>query len=270
VTAIQLAEFWGEISGSAFTRSALESSIRDPLLRYIHRVIACTFLGRRHSTEKCSALDLLCLRSIVRAEEPNLACLLLASFDRSRRAGTDSRLALGPYVTRIAQHLGVLQRYPIEYLTPGPPCGRFGIDEMRLAGMLTYQGPLAWVQLPPVMGPQVVPPPGTDAEAAMQQVVPPQRQRILPAHQRQHADHPRRQPPPAPVTLEGLRDQVFTAIEELRQGQLRQDRVLRIILTQLGLPIPDFFVEPPPPQPQPQQQHPEQPADVQPPPAPEE
>jgi hypothetical protein len=32
VTDLQLAAFWGEIAGTAFTRSAVESSIRDPVL----------------------------------------------------------------------------------------------------------------------------------------------------------------------------------------------------------------------------------------------
>jgi hypothetical protein len=73
--------------------------------------------------------------------------------------------------------------------------------------------------------------------------------------------------------LQGLRDQVFTAIDEIRQGQtelrqgqseirqaqLRQDQVFRMMLTSLGLPIPDFFAEP-------QQQQ----SDIQPPPGPED
>ncbi|KAL8223230.1 hypothetical protein R6Q57_020629 [Mikania cordata] len=49
---VDLSEFWATIADSPFSTSMLESDIRDPLLRYIHRVLECTLvgLGRRRST----------------------------------------------------------------------------------------------------------------------------------------------------------------------------------------------------------------------------
>ncbi|KAL8217790.1 hypothetical protein R6Q57_021163 [Mikania cordata] len=39
---VDLSEFWATIADSPFSTSMLESDIRDPLLRYLHRVLACT------------------------------------------------------------------------------------------------------------------------------------------------------------------------------------------------------------------------------------
>ncbi|KAL8233618.1 hypothetical protein R6Q59_019718 [Mikania micrantha] len=43
---VDLREFWGTIADSPFSTSMVESEIRDPVLRYMHRVLACTVVLR--------------------------------------------------------------------------------------------------------------------------------------------------------------------------------------------------------------------------------
>ncbi|KAI3797667.1 hypothetical protein L1987_32928 [Smallanthus sonchifolius] len=75
----QLHDFWHSIVDGPYSTSLVESSIRDPLIRYIHRLLACTLIGRRSGIEKCSQLDLFCLYCIVGRREANLASILISS-----------------------------------------------------------------------------------------------------------------------------------------------------------------------------------------------
>ena len=115
---LELARFWESITVTAYSRTNHESSIRDPLIRYIHRIIACTIAGRKSGNDKCNTVDLFCLYCILGHGEANLATVLLTGFKKGHRLG--AQLELGTYITRIAAYLGVFDRYPIEHLTPGP------------------------------------------------------------------------------------------------------------------------------------------------------
>jgi len=84
----ELSAFWTSIADSPFSNSMVESDIKDPILRYIHRVLACTMIDRYSGEEKVSWIDLFCIYCIVQGREPNFGCLIAQSFNRGRRGGT--------------------------------------------------------------------------------------------------------------------------------------------------------------------------------------
>ncbi|KAD5961049.1 hypothetical protein E3N88_12522 [Mikania micrantha] len=80
-----LSDFWATIADSPFSTSMVESEIRDPVLRYIHRVLACTVIGRYSGEEKVNWMDLFCLYCMVRGREANVACVMAQSFARESK-----------------------------------------------------------------------------------------------------------------------------------------------------------------------------------------
>ncbi|KAJ0702210.1 hypothetical protein HanPI659440_Chr14g0526781 [Helianthus annuus] len=176
----------------------------------------------------------------------NLATVLADSFSRGRRGGHRAGLAMGTYITRIAENLGVFTRYVPQFLHEGPKTMTFGIRELQQAGIVSWTEPYGWE--PIRQGPQVQPPEGHPAEDLMLQVDPTHRQRPpqrheLPAHQ-----YPRRQPPPEPLTLQSLSgyveqrfDRLEHLIEAIQLGQERQDDALRYMMSTHMMGILDFF-----------------------------
>ncbi|KAL8231561.1 hypothetical protein R6Q57_001339 [Mikania cordata] len=69
----QLGMFWMSIADGAFTSGIVESSIRDPLIRYIHRMVSCTLFGHWAGAEKCNQLDLFCMYSMISHRPANLS-----------------------------------------------------------------------------------------------------------------------------------------------------------------------------------------------------
>ena len=235
VTDSQLAAFWMRIADSAYSTSAVESSIRDPFLRYIHRVLASTLIGRKSGAEKCNQLDVFCLYCIHEGRPANIATILLTSFTRVRRGGGSARIALGPYVFRIAQRLRVFDRYPAHFLTRGLLTIPFNLELMRLARMVEQDEPVRWV--PTCQFVQVPPPADAPAMEAMQRGAPPHRQHALFRGERPQRDHPLRAPRPDRITLEALWDHIDERLD-------RSDRALRLLMTHKGIPIPDWFAAP--------------------------
>ncbi|KAI3744489.1 hypothetical protein L1987_57571 [Smallanthus sonchifolius] len=161
-----LRDFWNSIADGPYSSSLVESSIRDPIIRYIHRILACTLIGRRSGIEKCSQLDLFRLYCIVGRREANLASILISSIARGRRRGPETRLELGPYITRLAECLGVFDRYPGRLLTPGPDTIPYGSVELRLVGIIAMDDPPRFMEIR--LDPKFPPPAGTPADLAIQ------------------------------------------------------------------------------------------------------
>ncbi|KAL8199730.1 hypothetical protein R6Q57_013298 [Mikania cordata] len=207
ITERQLEEFWMSIADGPFTSAIIESSIRDPLIRYVHRMVSCTLIGRRAGAEKCNQLDLLCMYNMISSRPANLACILLSSFARVRRGGATARLDMEPYIGRIALRLGVFHRFPRRFLTEGPKTGRYSLDDMRLAGMCSMADPATWMPARPA-------PERTLDVEVLQRQVPPKRQRILHRAERPPQTFPLRQPRPPRITLESL-------WEESSRGRVR-------------------------------------------------
>ncbi|KAI3821865.1 hypothetical protein L1987_09440 [Smallanthus sonchifolius] len=87
-----------------------------------------------------------------------------------------ARLELGPYISRLAERLGVFDRYPGRLLTPGPETFPYGFVELRLAGIKTMDDLPRFMEVR--QGPQVPPPAGTPTDLAIQMGAPTLRQRI--------------------------------------------------------------------------------------------
>ncbi|KAL8245890.1 hypothetical protein R6Q59_007106, partial [Mikania micrantha] len=95
----------------------VESSIHDPLVRYIHMMISCTPISCRAGAEKCNQLDLFRIYYMISRRPASLSRILLSSFARVRHGVAMASLDLGPYIGRIASRLGVFRRFPCRFLT---------------------------------------------------------------------------------------------------------------------------------------------------------
>ncbi|KAD5508335.1 hypothetical protein E3N88_16038 [Mikania micrantha] len=130
----------------------------------------------------------------------------------------------------IASRLGVFNRFTRRFLTEGPATGRYSLDDMRLAGMCPMDDPARWEPARPA-------PEGPPDVEELQRHVPPERQRILNRVERPQQTFPLHEPRPPRITLDILWE------ESQRQGQ-----ILRLIMSHLGIEIPEWFRAPDPPQ----------------------
>ncbi|KAI7744702.1 hypothetical protein M8C21_010517, partial [Ambrosia artemisiifolia] len=240
VTHMRLEEFWDTIADCAYDQSVPVTHITDPLIRYLHRIIACTILARHDGQEKCSYRDLFVLHAIVTGTEVNIATILLTSLAKGRRAGHDVRLEMGPYIGQLAASLGVFDRYPRLLLTLGPGTDRYSLDEMRAAGMCPPDDPVHWSEVPQARQPrrqrQVERSESSAAAAARLELT-----------ATSHAESSRSHPPVDSLT--DLRDQLFKRIDE-RTEELRREsrerfdvmtRAIRHMMESQGVTVPAYL-----------------------------
>ncbi|KAF5791163.1 hypothetical protein HanXRQr2_Chr09g0391511 [Helianthus annuus] len=243
VGATELREFWSTISDHLFTTTNLITSVRNPVYRYVLMILSTTLVGQKSGENKANWIELFILMCRVQNREINLATVLADSISRSRRGGPRAGLDMGPYITRIARNLGVLDKYLPEFLHEGPKTVTFGLKELQQAGIVSWMEP--YDRKPIRQGPQVQPPEGHPAEDVMLQIDPTHRQRPPQRHELLAHQYPRRQPPPAPLTLESFSvyvEQRFDRLEHLiLTGQDRQEDALRYIMSRHSMGIPDFF-----------------------------
>ncbi|KAJ0667791.1 hypothetical protein HanPI659440_Chr17g0681691 [Helianthus annuus] len=174
VGATELREFWSTISDHPFTTTNLITLVRNPVCRYVLKILSTTLVGRKSGENKANWIELFILMCRVQNREMNLATVLADSFSRSRRGGPRAGLDMGPYITRIAQNLGVFTKYVPEFLHEGPKTVTFGIKELQQAGIVSWTEPIGWE--PIRQGPQVQPPEGHPAKVVMLQIDPTHRQ----------------------------------------------------------------------------------------------
>ncbi|KAF5777544.1 hypothetical protein HanXRQr2_Chr12g0536981 [Helianthus annuus] len=116
----ELKEFWSTISDRPFASMNLITSVRNPVYRYVLKILSTTLVGRKSGENKANWIELFILMCSVQKREMNLATILADSFSRGRRGGIRAGLNLGPYITRIATNLGVFDKYLPEFLHRGP------------------------------------------------------------------------------------------------------------------------------------------------------
>jgi hypothetical protein len=102
----ELVAWWPAIGDGPFTSESRSSDIRDPLYRYLHRLIATSITGRRSGVERCTSRDLFFLRCLLRGTPCHLARGLADYFAGYFRRQTRGGLLGGNFVTRIATSLG--------------------------------------------------------------------------------------------------------------------------------------------------------------------
>ena len=74
-TAKDVLQLWWTVIGDGPHADATTkaTAIRDPLYRYLHRLIAGTILGRCHGTDHCNLRDVFYLRCLLTGRHCNLA-----------------------------------------------------------------------------------------------------------------------------------------------------------------------------------------------------
>ncbi|MFS7973447.1 hypothetical protein Hanom_Chr09g00856651 [Helianthus anomalus] len=209
---------WESISDTEFGQTNLISTVRNPIYRYVLRLLATTLVGRKSGENKANWIELFILMCRVQRREFNLATVLVDSISRGRRGGNRARLDMGPYITRIASHLGVLDIYQPQFLHRGPTTAIFGLEDLQKAGIASWEAPYGWEPIregppvqPPQRGPVDVVEPQQEAEPSGAQQ-PPQTP-VQPVHQAE-----RRVPLPEPLTLEsfsGYVEQRFDRLERM-------------------------------------------------------
>ncbi|KAJ0615088.1 hypothetical protein HanIR_Chr02g0070011 [Helianthus annuus] len=137
----ELEEFWGTISDQPFGSTNLITSVRNPVYRYVLKILSTTLVGRKSGENKANWIELFILMCRVQGKEMNLATVLADSFSRGRRGGIRAGLDMGPYITRIATNLGVFDKYLPEFLHKGPTTAMFGLQDLQKAGIVSWQEP---------------------------------------------------------------------------------------------------------------------------------
>ncbi|XP_035831085.1 uncharacterized protein LOC118480390 [Helianthus annuus] len=140
----ELKEFWKTISNRPFGSTNLITSVRNPVYRYVLKILSTTLVGRKSGENKANWIELFILMCRVQGKEINLATILADSFSRDRRGGHQAGLDMGPYITRIATNLGVFDKYLPEFLHKGPTTAMFGLQELQKAGIVSWQEPYGW------------------------------------------------------------------------------------------------------------------------------
>ncbi|GJT21909.1 hypothetical protein Tco_0891846 [Tanacetum coccineum] len=93
------------------------TSIRDPLMRSCHRLIAFSIVGRSQAPEKVTSTDLFYLKSINvgSVNIPYLLAQYLRRYASRRKRG--ARMSSGQFVARLVEHFGLLTEERLQGLT---------------------------------------------------------------------------------------------------------------------------------------------------------
>ncbi|KAJ0504319.1 hypothetical protein HanHA89_Chr12g0457941 [Helianthus annuus] len=195
----ELARFWETIATTPFLGTNLISAVRDPIHRYILKMLATTVVARRSVENKANWLDLFALMCMVEKRNLNLANFFAWSCNRPRRGGKRAAMDLGPYISRLATNLGALTKYKFEQMRETFPTTYWSIGDLESEGILSSSDPPEWNFR---QGAQVQTPAGVEAVNVLQGAFPRPRQR----HEITAPQHPPRQPGPNPFTHEAAYD----------------------------------------------------------------
>ncbi|KAM0014017.1 hypothetical protein Hdeb2414_s0039g00735311 [Helianthus debilis subsp. tardiflorus] len=153
----ELARFWRTIAISPFSNNMVASDIRDPLYRFVRKILAATLIGK-HEGDKVNQHSLFFLMCMIERRPANLASILSWSLVRPKKGGGQARLYGGPYITMLAANLGVCV---------GPAPSLMELRIFQLARIVTYTDPLAWSEVLPAP-----PSPDPAAEEAARTTIP--------------------------------------------------------------------------------------------------
>ncbi|KAJ0757570.1 hypothetical protein HanOQP8_Chr04g0147661 [Helianthus annuus] len=216
-----LARFCRTIAISPFSNNMVASDIRDPLYRFVHKILAATLIGRHEGDNKVNHHSLFCLMCMVERRPANLASILAWSLVRPKKGGGNSRLYGGPYIMRLAERLGVFADYPAERMHTGLAPSLMELNSFQQARIITYDDPPVWSEV--LLAP---PSPDSAAAEAMQATIPLRYQVPLQRHQLPAREYPIRQPRPEPVTLEDRVDRLYDFVQQVRQEMRDGMRVI--------------------------------------------
>ncbi|KAJ0552947.1 hypothetical protein HanRHA438_Chr08g0342621 [Helianthus annuus] len=107
-----------------------------PIYRFIHK-----------GDNKVNQQSLFCLMCMIEGWPANLASVFAWSMTRPWRGGPGARMYCGPYVTWLAESLGVFTTYLRERMREGPvPC-LMSLKDLQSAGIITYDQPPTWSEM---------------------------------------------------------------------------------------------------------------------------
>ncbi|KAM0007650.1 hypothetical protein Hdeb2414_s0136g00808731 [Helianthus debilis subsp. tardiflorus] len=207
-----LARFWRNIAISPFSNNLVASDIRDPVYRFMHKILTSTLIGK-HEGDKVNQHSLFCLMCMVERRPANLASILAWSLARPKKGGGTARLYGGPYITMLAANLGVFTDFPADRMTLGPVPSLMELRSLQLVRIVTVTDPLAWSEVLPAP-----PSPDPTAEGAAHTTIPERYQVPLQRHQLPAREYPFRPQRPEPLTLDGLYDRVEQVRHEMHLG----------------------------------------------------
>ncbi|KAJ0744619.1 hypothetical protein HanPI659440_Chr10g0389711 [Helianthus annuus] len=237
VTTTQLTTFWSIIGDGAWVSGIPAIQISDLVIRFLHRILACTVLSRYISLEKVTYHDLFALYCMVEGQEANVAVFLLHAFDRARGRGTDSRICMGSYISVLAGSLGVYQDFPPGWLHEELTGSVYRLSDMRqMIQLLAAGNPPRFLEPRAV---QLV----LGAEGAAQEDVPV----VAPRHRhggRQRAQVRGAGAPRAARSVNERLDSLEQAVEEVRDTEVEIRAMLQCIMDHFHIPPQDQ--QPPP------------------------
>ncbi|GJY70331.1 hypothetical protein Tco_0474034 [Tanacetum coccineum] len=114
-----LSAYWRGISskGDFLGTPPSYTLIRDPMMRLCHRLIACSITGRSQAPKKVTVTDLFYLRGmdVGLINIPYMLARYLRRFASGRKQG--SIISRGQFITRLAEHFGLLTEERLQGLT---------------------------------------------------------------------------------------------------------------------------------------------------------
>ncbi|GJY92808.1 hypothetical protein Tco_0508590 [Tanacetum coccineum] len=138
-----LSAYWVGISsvGDFFGTTLSYTSIRDPMLRLCHRLIACSIAGRSQAPKKVTITDLFYLKGmdVGSVNIPYLLARYLRMFASRRKRG--AMISGGEFFARLAEHFGLLTEQRLQGLT------------VIVRDLPTIPTPIQVPQSPPAAGP---------------------------------------------------------------------------------------------------------------------
>ncbi|KAJ0575400.1 hypothetical protein HanIR_Chr05g0212311 [Helianthus annuus] len=158
-----LISFWRVISRAPFGKSWQKATtIRDPLHRYLHHVIASTIVPRGSSKEKVNLSDLFFLYCLLRRQPCDLAASLADYYSTAYHRQLRGQLHTGSFITAIARSLGIVPEHDPLLSDPVPSSrlGRASVCAMQITRTfdvgLSFRGADGLVWQPEVL-PEVIP-----------------------------------------------------------------------------------------------------------------
>ncbi|KAL6519247.1 hypothetical protein OROGR_018567 [Orobanche gracilis] len=135
-----MVEYPGSESRPYIAKSAKGSSLRNPVLRYIHRVIACTIFGRKE-TGPISVREVYLIAHLLDGTTPATGAVIANHFEdvATREKG---EIWIGGMITPIALHYDV----DLEEMTPLAGNKLISIPVLKSMNMLDYETRLIFLQ----------------------------------------------------------------------------------------------------------------------------
>ncbi|KAF5774746.1 hypothetical protein HanXRQr2_Chr13g0604181 [Helianthus annuus] len=198
-----LISFWRVISRAPFGKSWQKATtIKDPLYRYLHHVIASTIVPRGSSKENVNLSDLFFLYCLLRRQPCDLAASLAEYFSTAYHRQLRGFLHTGSFITAIARSLGIVPEHDPLLSDPVPSSrlGRASVAAMQITRTfdvgLRFRGADGLIWQPEVL-PEVIP---VVIEVRPGMLAPPDVQRAARRAQLQALgiDEPEAQPEPQP------------------------------------------------------------------------